>query len=1002
MKKIISLALLTLILSTLLAYSFGKNKVQSNKLEWNHIATLHFDIYFAKANNEFGKLAALMAEESYYYLKQDFKRPVKDRIPIIFYPAQQAFQTTNIISSLLSEGVGGFTESLHNRVVLPFNGSYKKMEKTLVHELTHAYVNELSGSSFSMLQTGSLPFWFSEGLPEFESVGGEDTYNNMFIIDLVLNQQLPNLNNIGGYYAYRLGEAFLTYLADEYDRNTMMELFYALRITRSTDAAFKKVFGVESEEIQKQWHNFLKREYFPLIEDYELPYEKYHKQTFHSEDGSTYNYAPIFVSGKQEFLYFSDKNLRNSIWKVSLLEPKKKQELIVKGEATGQFEEFHFQRNNLTWLPDGVHFAFVAKTSNGDKIYIYNLEKEEVAREIFLPEFDAIYEIDFSHDGKKIVFSGQKNMASDIYIYNLENDEIKQITNDKYADQQPVWSHDDSKIVFSSERNANLSTVRPHIFGTLSYDIYYYDLAKKKFYEVTHDAYDNTNPIWSKNSQNIIFISEKKYSSNFETINIENGKRGAITHTIGGVFTGSLDEEGKKLIFSAFHESGWDIYVADNPFANIEYKNYRQPQIVEFKNNLFQKFDATRYRYYGKKEREFKSIDQNFREIRNLDQLMKLDSLYEEHNRKIDEKPTKENVPEIEAYKTKFLLDSFWGGMSYSPSGGTYAYFQFALSDLMRNHAIGTVLGISGELDNSNFVFNYLYLAKRIDYGFGAFYLNNEYIYQINYQNSFNSDYYRKRFREYGIYSILRYPFNKFWRLDLENYVRHNEIRRDWWDEANGEWLEEELPAFLGLKTYNHYFSYTPQLSITHDNVLFGSTGPISGWRGTALFSKTFSEEKPSSIIFTDIRSYKFFAKRYALAGRIFGGGIFGETNTVFELDPFDGVRGYENDDLQGNRKAVASLELRYPFVDKLDISFPLPLQFRNIRGSVFVDAGAVWQNSNLDLYKDEQLNDLKLGFGFGPRFNMGYFVLKLDIAWNSNLNRTSKPTVYFSLLPDF
>jgi outer membrane translocation and assembly module TamA len=53
-------------------------------------------------------------------------------------------------------------------------------------------------------------------------------------------------------------------------------------------------------------------------------------------------------------------------------------------------------------------------------------------------------------------------------------------------------------------------------------------------------------------------------------------------------------------------------------------------------------------------------------------------------------------------------------------------------------------------------------------------------------------------------------------------------------------------------------------------------------------------------------------------------------------------------------------------------------------------------------LYKDEQLNDLKLGFGFGPRFNMGYFVLKLDIAWNSNLNRTSKPTVYFSLLPDF
>src|SRR6056297_3405614 len=203
MKKIIWITILFVVMNLLSAYGFGKNKIQPSHLEWDHIATMHFDIYFPKGNDEFGKLAALMAEESYYYLKQDFKRPVKDRIPIIFYKSQQEFQTTNIIYPLLSEGVGGFTESLHNRVVMPFNGSYKKMEKTLVHELTHAYVNELSGSSLSFFQPSRLPFWFSEGLPEFEAVGGEDTYNNMFIIDLVMNQQLPNLDNIGGYYAYR-------------------------------------------------------------------------------------------------------------------------------------------------------------------------------------------------------------------------------------------------------------------------------------------------------------------------------------------------------------------------------------------------------------------------------------------------------------------------------------------------------------------------------------------------------------------------------------------------------------------------------------------------------------------------------------------------------------------------------------------------------------------------------------------------------------------------------
>ncbi|MDY6914700.1 MAG: hypothetical protein SVM86_00070, partial [Candidatus Cloacimonadota bacterium] len=870
MKKI-SVFINSLLLITSL-WGFGKNKVQSNTLNWDHIATMHFDIYFPRGNDEFGKYVALSAEEAYYYLKADFKTPISNRIPIIFYKSQKEFGTTNIIQPVLTEGVGGFTESLHNRVVMPFNGSYRKMEQTLIHELTHAYVNELSGSAFSMFQSSSLPFWFSEGLPEFESVGNEDTYNNMFIIDLVLNQRLPDLQNIGGYYAYRMGESFITYIAQEYDRDTVMELFYALRFTRSYDASFKKVFGLEAEKVQRNWKNHLKKEYFPLITKFELPYEKFSQKTFHEKDGSSYNYAPVFVPNREEFLYFSDKKLRNSIWKKSLLNPQKKSELIVEGESTGKFEEFHFQRNNISWLPDGENFAFIAKTAVGDKIYVYNLKNKEIITEYYLPEFDAIYEIDFSSDGEKIVFSGQKDLASDIFIYNIKTEEIEQITNDKYADQQPVWSEDDSKIVFASERNANRITSREHIFGTLSYDIYYYDLKQKSFFEVTHDSYDNTNPIWSEKSDEIIFISEKKYSSNFEIINIINGERAEITNIIGGVFTGNLNQKGDKLIFSAFHNSAWDIYVEHLHLDNISFREYRKPQQVEFKNDLFEKFDVYRYQYYGKRKREFKSIDKDFRKFHDLNELMKLDSLYQAHNRKIDEKPSEPKPPEIEPYKTKFLLDNFWGGMSYSPSLGTYAYFQFALSDLMKNNSMNAILGISGNIANSNFIYQYFYLAKRIDYGFGAFYLNDDYIYRIEYTNYNDYDYYRKRVREYGIYSILRYPFNKFWRIDLENYFRENEIRRDWWDESNGEWMEEYLPNFLSnLPTYHDYFSYTPQISLSHDNVIFGSTGPIDGWRGRLLFSKTFSNEKPSSLFYSDIRSYHFFAKRYSFAARIFG-----------------------------------------------------------------------------------------------------------------------------------
>jgi outer membrane protein assembly factor BamA len=121
-----------------------------------------------------------------------------------------------------------------------------------------------------------------------------------------------------------------------------------------------------------------------------------------------------------------------------------------------------------------------------------------------------------------------------------------------------------------------------------------------------------------------------------------------------------------------------------------------------------------------------------------------------------------------------------------------------------------------------------------------------------------------------------------------------------------------------------------------------------------------------------------------------------------FDLADFDGVRGYDGSDL-GTKKALLSAELRFPFIDHLQIGFPLPIQFANIRGSAFVDVGAVWDNNDdLQLTETGLLKDMKMGFGFGPRINLGFFILKFDIAWETDLDKVGKPSYYFILSPDF
>jgi hypothetical protein len=63
------------------------------------------------------------------------------------------------------------TEVFHNRVVLPFTGSYEDLRHVVAHELTHAYLFDRfhGGSASRMLarQTFfSAPLWFAEGLAE--------------------------------------------------------------------------------------------------------------------------------------------------------------------------------------------------------------------------------------------------------------------------------------------------------------------------------------------------------------------------------------------------------------------------------------------------------------------------------------------------------------------------------------------------------------------------------------------------------------------------------------------------------------------------------------------------------------------------------------------------------------------------------------------------------------------------------------------------------------------
>lgn len=1002
--RYILLLLLLLAAGASPAYYFGQNKVNLVPEEWSTLQTMHFDIYYPRGEDEFGRVVALMAEETYYTLKDQLTFPIGSRIPVMFYSSKTNFQSTNIIYPLLTEGVGGFTESLRNRVAIPFDGSYSDLEELLAHELTHAYTNALEdgvANALRSMRPTSFPFWFSEGLPEYLSIGGESDYNNMFILDMVVNDKLPPLQNLGGYYAYRLGESFLAYLARSYGKDKVTEYYYTLRSSNGLDNATKKVFGLEFDDLESRWRYQLKRDFYPLVESQGIPVVNLEKRSDSKKKGAYFNLMPRFSPDGSRYVWFSSAESRYSVWMGSLhglSEPRR----ILKGEATGNIEEFHYFRSNLSWFPDNHRVAFAAKTANGDRIHILDVDRRKIVRSIAPAGMSAIYELDVAPDGRSLVFAGQQGMRCDLFLMDLESENLTRITDDLYNDLQPRFTPDGQSVVFASERSRDPESRRRGLFANLNRDIFSLNLADGELTQHTFEKKDCSFPQVDAKGQNLYYINSDGGVSNIFALDLKGGGRAKVTSVLSGVYSADLSPDSRHLLLANYFDGAWDIYFKDRSLDTLRFSAYPAPRTVALEDSLLAGIDLGELDRYGKREAVkprrvnpaagFATRDPFLTEFPSFEYTAE-DSLLLQRDFSYDDRPqTKDNPPEVKPYRERFSLDSLWGGLAYSPAVGTIGYVELSMSDMMGDHGIGINAGVSGKLEESNLALTYLYLRQRMDYGIGVFNLNDEYFFREVVPGPNNDIWYRYRERQSGGYFLLRYPFSRFLRLEFDQMV----YQRGSYLYQLGDSLEVELANDLDLV-------YSPGFRLVHDNALYGSTGPLLGWRLYYDLNTTINDGKIDYVTnYLDWRSYTLFSKRYSIALRGIAGISTGPNHQRFSLGGYYGIRAY-GDNLSGSKKAVLTAELRFPFFEYIDMAFPLPLTIPNIRGSIFAELGTVFDDfDNFQPFDGSKLKDLKLGYGFGPRLDLGYVILALDVTWLTDLETNSKPTFYISLSEDF
>ena len=979
--------LCTLLLLSLLtpcvgwAQAFGKNKITGQRFDWHIHRTEHFDIHYYPSEAKLVPIMAAIAEEAYEQHSEDFEHELRDRTPLILYKSHKDFQETNIILQELHEGIGGFAELFKHRIVIPFTGSLEAFREVIFHELIHIFQYDIIYQKpHARIYSGeflySPPIWFIEGMADYFAEDN-DAIGEMVIRDASMNNnivplpQLQNFNRLSSpYVGYKLGQLAVAYLTETYGREKIAEILRGLRQSRTKDIdrVFREVLGVELQEFDKAWRQTVRKRYWPLIEDREMP--DLVAKNLTEEARYSHNIKPVWSPSGDIIAYVTGND---GFLEIVLMSAKTGERIkrVTKQFFREKYEEIRTDASgfgrSLAWAPDGDRIAFVAKHHDANYLLEVNILTEELTQ-YFKLDYDNIASPDYDGSGERIVFSALKEGQTDLYSIELLTGEIDRLTFDSFNDTHPSWHPATSKIVYASERGRKNRLV-------------IVDLDKGTERVLTNGSYNAISPVWAADGESILFCSDgqgiydicrleivEKTDTQLETtatstddgaqpekqtddtvdegtaFTKENSQGLAdqtlqieltrLTNMMTGCFNPSLSPDGKLLLFSAYQNGKYDVHVMETSKTieeKVEVADIPEPTLI---------LTAEKQENYRIAKRKYST-------------------------------------------RSSFALDAIFPDFTLGADGILRSTVQITGSDMLGNHRMGVSVMNQSSYLAPDFIAQYGFLTHRTDIG-AMIYNYHEYHILGGIQSRRGI---LQRITGLGVY--LNYPFDRYHRLDLNLSMYSQPFSFNFQTSRPLDPFDDRGLLSMG------------SIAFVADTTMWREWSPYTGSRYRIELEQSFpalgSELSLTNVIF-DARRYFGLGRRSTIATRLLLGGSFGLDRSYFYLGGIDTLRGYDYEDLVGTRIGLINLEVRIPLIDVLHFGWPIRWTLGGIRGIVFADLGGAWSDwqygpeNPFNIFVREEnrirLDDVKASIGLGMRLELGLFSIDFAAARHTDLSR--------------
>jgi Tol biopolymer transport system component len=901
-----------------------------------------------------------------------------------------------------------------------------------------------AGANVQQYMQVAPPGWFMEGMAEFFSLGHDHPQTDAWLRDAAVNGKLPTIRDMTEreweFFPYRYGFALWQYVARRWGDDMVGEIMNAVP-NLGVERAFKRELGLSLDELSDEWREAIQNEHLPQVAQLDRARKFSQPLLTQRKTGGFADYyiAPVLSADGQYVAFISYGSfLRGEITpSLYLADAKTGRRLhrLVESGFDVNTEELRQLYSQPSFSPDGKLLAYTAQRAGKDVLYLLDVASRKVVRRFDLP-LEGVTSPTWSPDGKRLAFSGNDGGITDLYMVDADGTDFKQLTNDRFGDNQPQWSPDGKTIAFASDRDTDFDVLR-----LAKWKIALYDLETGRVRELPNQDGLNINPQWAPDGRSIAYVSDRTGIANIFLYDFTTDEQYQLTNVLGAVnsqteyspaITWARDAD---VLAYVYYEKGtnnvWTIknprllkrtpfraaprapsIAVGGPSAGSAPATLALPQPAGPSGDSASGSRSLYRPPTGDALRPSELLTPELaRPLPQVSVMALLDSAmlalpdtarFKEYKYRAGFQPEYIAQPQI-SYGQNNFGQAVFGGTS------------IVLGDLLGNQQLAFAGAVNGRVSDAVIYAGYTNLARRLQYTTGIsqvpiFLLDNQQT-RVDSTNTGNLVYVDKyiRYVQREAFGAALYPLNRFTRWEFgarfSNWGQ-SELSIETTVDSKSNYVVDQRQTSrhgLGMVTM-----LSPYVAFVSDNAVYGYTSPLMGRRYRFQIEPTIGSWRWVDYL-ADYRRYDPILFNFLTVATRFTAAITaGRDETRFPkyLGRPDLLRGYNREaystrcgigtatlsscsalQLLGSRVAWASAELRFPLVRRFDLGV-LPIALPPVDGLVFYDAGMAWTGGQqLSLHRPEayDLNTQRFplrSYGFGIRFNLfGFAILRWDYS---------------------